>query len=97
MANDLRGRPWVIDTASATQIAGSPNRVFCLGFTYRDYNAAGNLAIVKDLARNVTVCTLVGKADKTPAIETWQFPGQQIRNMAITQIDGGGFVDVMVK
>lgn len=96
MANNLSGRPWVLDTAAATQIVGSPDRVVTLGFTFRDYTSPGDTAVIWDLHRNVIVCKMIGNGGLTPVGEAWQFPGQQILNMALVTLDSG-VVEVMVR
>jgi hypothetical protein len=79
----------VLDTASGSQVANSPNRVFCIGFNFRDYTASTHKAIIKDGVRNVTVAELIGNAGLTPVDLNWQFPGQQIQKLILSQLDSG--------
>lgn len=100
MANNIKQRPWLLDTASPNPVKGVagavPNqtRVFTSGFVFRDYGAgAGSAAVIED-SRGV-VCRLTGNASGTPVGEAWFIP-QWLDMIKLTAIDSG-VVEVIVK
>jgi hypothetical protein len=94
MANEIKGRPWVLDTAAATPV--KPGTVFTTGFVFRNYtNGAASAATIKDGRRNLVITTLVGNANNTPVGEAW-FQNQPIDELILSAIDSG-VVEVIVK
>jgi hypothetical protein len=94
MANNLAGTPYIIDTASASPIKSG--RVLTTGFVYRDYAAAGNQAIIKDGVRNIIIARLIGNASLTPVGEAW-FDPQWVQSLTVSQLDGGGILEIIAK
>lgn len=86
MANNLTGRPWVIDTAAGTTIKAG--RTFVTGFLYRNYTTAGHKATVKDLLRNVVIFEADGLATGEWIECDWSNP-QSVNNIAVTTLDSG--------
>ena len=76
MANDLKSRPWIIDTFSATNVI-KYGQTFVTGFVFRNYTGgAGSLATIRDMRRGVPgtgliIATLVGNAAQTPVGEAY--------------------------
>lgn len=92
MANDLKGRPWVLDTASATALR--PDQTWMVGATLRGYSTSGHKAVFKDSRGNI-VMELIGNDDLSPVGENWQRP-QTVRGLALTTLDSG-FVTVQIQ
>ena len=93
MANDIRRRPWLLDTASASPVKA--NSTFTTGFVFRDYTGgAGSLAVLKDDAGR-TICKLPGDASGAPVSEAW-YQFQAIQGLTLSQIDSG-VVEVIVR
>lgn len=91
MANDITGRPWVLDTSGLVK-AG---RTFTTGFVFRDYvSGTASLATITDGVRGTIVCKLPGYASNTPVGEAWYIP-QIIQNLTLA-LDSG-HVEVIVK
>ena len=94
MANNIVGRPWVLDTAASTAV--KPGRTFTTGFVFRDYTGGvTSKATIKDLRRNLVITNLEGNANNSPVGEAW-FIDQPIDDLALTAIDSG-VVEVIVK
>lgn len=94
MANRLDGRPWILDTPSATAV----KRGFTLttGFVFRNYSGGiASQAVIKDGRRNVIVATLNGNADGSPVGEAW-IQYQPIDDLTLSALDSGQ-VEVIVK
>lgn len=76
MANDLKARPWIIDTFSATTII-KRGQTFVTGFVFRDYtNTTNSLATIRDMRRGVPgagliIAKLVGNSGGTPVGEAY--------------------------
>lgn len=84
MANDITGRPWVLDTAGLVK-AG---RTITSGFVFRDYTGGGgSKATITDAVRGTVVCTLVGAPNGVPVGEAWFIP-QIIQNLTLA-LDSG--------
>lgn len=84
MANDFRGRPWIIDTAQ-NPLVGIPFRTITHGFVVRDYNtnpASGPVISIVDGVRGITIAELWGNAGLTPAGEAW-YQEQHILKMGV--------------
>lgn len=89
MANDLSGRPWVVDTASATTIHSG--NAYVKGIVFSGYASAADQAVItfKSAAGNTNVlATLQGKADLSPvhpdlALPIW------VRDIAVSVVTSG--------
>jgi hypothetical protein len=89
VANDLSGRPWVVDTPSATTIHALQTYVKSIVFS--GYASATDEAIVTELtaAGNTrNVCSLQGKADLSPVYFTLGAPFW-CRNIAVPTLTSG--------
>ena len=90
MANNLKGRPWIVDTTGLVK----QGQCFTTGFVFRGYsNGAASLATIKDGNRGINIATLLGNAAGTPVGEAW-FTPQVLNDLTIT-LDSG-FVEVIV-
>lgn len=86
MANNLTGRPWIIDTAAATTI--KKGRTFVSGFQFRDYTTPAHKAIVKDLVRNVVIWEGNGLAS-AEWINVDYATTPSVQDIAVTTLDSG--------
>lgn len=98
MANDISGRPWLVDTVGL--VKSGPT--FTTGFVFRDYTGGGaSKAFIKDGRRNKIVAKLYGDPSGAPVSETWlaELPSQTVWNLTIdatSQLDTG-VVEIIVR
>jgi hypothetical protein len=89
MANDLSGRPWVVDTASAATIHAL--NAYVKGIVFSGYASAADEAIITFLApsgNTNVLAVLQGKPDLSPvhpdlALPIW------VRNIAVPTLTSG--------
>lgn len=94
MANDLRGRPWIVDTVGLVK-AG---KTFTTGFVFEGYGGgAGSQAILKDGKRNRNICVLNGVASGASQGEGWLtlHPPTVIEDLTVVALDSG-YIKVLV-
>jgi hypothetical protein len=95
MANDLSGRPWYVDTPSATTL--HPLQTFVKSIVFSGYASAADQAIITELTpagNTKVVCTLQGKADLSPVYFTLGAPFW-CRNIAVPTLTSG-HVDIFI-
>lgn len=89
MANDLSGRPWVVDTANAATIHSG--NAYVKGITFSGYAAAADEAIItfKSAAGNTDILvTLQGHADLSPVFFDLGLP-IWVRDIAVSVLTSG--------
>lgn len=89
MANDLSGRPWAVDTPSATTI--HPLQCYVKGITFSGYASAADQAIISFLspAGNTDVlCNMQGHTDLSPVFFDLGLP-IWVRNIAVPTLTSG--------
>lgn len=89
MANNIAGRPWVIDTASSDVI--KPGLVYVKSLVFNGYTDAAHKCIVtfNDGSGNrLTLCTFDGQADLGPVSFNEGSPFW-VRDIAVTTLDSG--------
>lgn len=89
MANNIGGRPWVIDTASASVVKSG--NVYVKALVFSGYAAAIDQCVVTaddGRGNRITVCTLQGAADLTPVSFNTGAP-YWVRELAVTVLTSG--------
>lgn len=92
MANNIKGRPWVLDTAGASAV--KTGFTYVLGITFSGYTLASHTAVIQDAKRAITLYTLKGVTDLAPVQLTFSEP-VPIRDLALTTL-GSGVVTIDV-
>lgn len=89
MANNIGGRPWVIDTASASVVKSG--NVYVKTFVFSGYaSAIDQCVITADDGRGnrITVCVLNGTAELQPVSFSGSLPFW-VRELAVTVLTNG--------
>ncbi len=89
MANNIAGRPWVIDTASATVIKSG--NVYVKALVFSGYAAAVDQCVITaddGSGNRIVVCTLQGQAD-LGAISFNEGAQYWLREIAVTVLTSG--------
>lgn len=103
MANNLAGRPWIIDTASTnaqTPLRSSQgiNETYVIGFIFYDYSTGATDEMqawdgIRNNGAGIMVAHLFGNSAKTPV--SWFFgesghrTAQPIKNLSIPVLSSG--------
>lgn len=91
MANDVAGRPWVLDTQGSSPIWKSWIKIAHVEYT--GYGAAGNLCILQDMNGR-----LIWQAKGLASLEDQDsFKIGWVQGLIPKQIDGGGSVLVYIE
>lgn len=86
MANNIKGLPWVLDTAGASAVKSGLTWVSSI--TFSGYTLAAHKAVIKDAQRNVVLYTLDGNAELSPVQLVFAEP-MRMRELALTTLDSG--------
>lgn len=86
MANNIKGLPWVLDTAGASAV--KTGYTWVRGIIFSGYTLASHKAVIKDAHRNVIIATLDGDAELTAQSIIFSEP-MRVRDLALTTLDSG--------